>query len=74
MQVVPQKSAIREGNDMMFLLTDHPGLNKFWGHDDPNLKNVCAVIAEMVSSAPQIVEKNYDSKEKQNASLFFQVC
>ena len=44
---------------MMYLLTDHSGLNKFWGHDDPNFKLVCAVIEKMAGDAPLIVEQNY---------------
>lgn len=59
---------------MMFLLTDHSGLNKFWGHDDPNFKNVCGVIEEMVRSATRIVENNCNGKKNQNGSLFFRMC
>lgn len=44
---------------MMYLLTDHSGLNKFWGHDDPNFKNVCAVIEGLARDASLIVEQNY---------------
>ena len=43
---------------MMYLLTDHAGLNKFYGHDDPNFKSVCTVIEKMVEDAPLIAEKN----------------
>lgn len=64
MQIVHQKSAIREGSDMMFLLTDHSGLNKFWGHDDPNFKNVRDVIIDMVRIAPRNVENYCNSKRK----------
>ena len=44
---------------MMYLLTDHSGLNKFWGHDDPNFKSVCAVIEGLARDASLIVEHNY---------------
>ena len=45
---------------MMYLLTDHSGLNKFSGHDDPNFKSVCAVIEGMAKEAIPIVRRNYD--------------
>ncbi len=28
---------------MMYLLTDHSGLNKFSGDEDPNFQTVCAI-------------------------------
>ncbi len=47
---------------MMYLLTDHSGLNKFWGHDDPNFKIVCAVVEGMAEDARRIVEQNYHGR------------
>ena len=39
---------------MMFLNTDHSGLNKFSGYDDPNFKLVRSVIEKMVWEIPQM--------------------
>ncbi|KAI4212329.1 MAG: hypothetical protein LQ351_004899 [Letrouitia transgressa] len=65
MQVVNQQSAVREGMGMMYLLTDHSGLNKFSGHDDPNFRSVCAVIEVMAKDALRIVERNYNGMDDQ---------
>ena len=46
----------------MYLLTDHSGLNKFWGHDDPNFKAVCAVVEGMAENASRIVQQNYHGR------------
>ena len=58
---------------MIYLLTDHSGLNKFWGHDDPNFKIVCAVVEGMAKDAPRIVEQNYHGRDRQNGSLLLQM-
>ena len=50
-QVVEKRSAAREGSDMMYLDTDHSGLNKFSGEDDPNFRIVSSAIKKMVSEA-----------------------
>ena len=39
---------------MMYLNTDHSGLNKFTGDDDPNFKVVRSVIEKMVWEVPQM--------------------
>ncbi len=42
---------------MMYLDTDHSGLNKFSGVDDPNFKLVRSVIERMVqTSSPRLCE------------------
>lgn len=46
--MVEKHSAVREGNQMMYLDTDHSGLNKFFGENDPNFKIVSSVIEKMV--------------------------
>jgi len=53
---------VREGKDMMYLLTDHSGLNKFSGHEDPNFKSVYLVIVEMAKNASQTVRQNYEGR------------
>ena len=49
--VVDQRSAVQVGREMIYLLADHSGLNKFSGVDDPNFKLVREVIAGMVDKA-----------------------
>ncbi|MCJ1347810.1 hypothetical protein MMC31_006039 [Peltigera leucophlebia] len=66
-QIVEKHSAVREGSDMMYLGTDHSGLNNFSGEDDPNFKNfkmVCSVIEKLVreASLPELLgPPTYDS-------------
>jgi hypothetical protein len=47
---------------MMYLFTHHSGLNKFWGHDDPNFKAVYPVVVGMAKNAFQIVERNFEGR------------
>ena len=55
---------MREGKDMMYLLTDHSGLNKFSGHDDPNFKLVCPVIVGMAKNASETVKQNSEGRRE----------
>lgn len=59
-QVVEQRSAVREGNNMIYLFTDHSGLNKFSGDEDPNFRIVCAEVEKVAKEASSIVQRNYD--------------
>jgi hypothetical protein len=56
---------VREGKDMMYLLADHSGLNKFSGHDDPNFKLVWPVVVEMTKNASEIVRLNERQEVRQ---------
>lgn len=47
-QVVGSQSASMVGKRMMFLNTDHSGLNKFSGEDDPNFALLLPEIRRMV--------------------------
>lgn len=51
--IVDQRSAIQFGREMIFLVSDHSGLNKFSGFDDPNFKLVCNVIVRMATARKQ---------------------
>jgi hypothetical protein len=59
-QMVVQRSAVREGNSMIYLLTDHSGLNKFSGDEDPNFRSVCAKVEKLAKEASSIVQQNFD--------------
>lgn len=58
--MVEQRSAVREGNNMIYLLTDHSGLNKFSRDEDPNFRSVCAKVEKVAKEASSIVQRNYD--------------
>ena len=51
--IVDQRSAVQFGKEMMFLISDHSGLNKYSGVDDPNFKLVCDVIVRMATARTQ---------------------
>ena len=71
--MVKQRSAIQEGKDMMYLFTDHSGLNKFSGNDDPNFQNVRKVIEGMAMDASSTVRRNYDGISDDPQSLCYLV-
>jgi hypothetical protein len=50
-QVVDEKSAVIEQARSIGLNTDHSGLNKFRGKDDPNFVKVTRIISQMVNDA-----------------------
>ncbi len=58
---------------MIYLLTDHSGLNKFSGDEDPNFRSVCAKVEKLAKEASSIVQRNYDGRyEKHSNSLYIQ--
>jgi len=57
----------------MYLNTDHKGLNKFSGLDDPNFRHVSSIIQEMVGNARRVVKKNCESMKRGNCVKFAQV-
>ena len=54
---------------MMYLNADHSGLNKFSGHDDPDFRNVLAVIDEMAKDAEGIIKQNHVGKMRREVEL-----
>jgi hypothetical protein len=55
---------------MMFLSTDHSGLNKFSGADDPNFKLVLAEIDSIVNSIPKPLSNEYWKVPRRTNKLF----
>jgi hypothetical protein len=55
MQVVKAQSASLLGKRMIFLDTDHSGLNKFSGMHDGNFALLLPEIRRMADSGPSIV-------------------
>ena len=49
--IVDQRSAVQVGKVMVYLMTDHSGLNKFFGFDDPNFKLVRDAVVGMVKDS-----------------------
>lgn len=49
--IVDQRSSVQVGNAMEYLITDHSGLNKFSGVDDPNFKLVRNAVVGMVKDS-----------------------
>ncbi|MCJ1242271.1 hypothetical protein MMC14_010278, partial [Varicellaria rhodocarpa] len=60
-QFVDHQSASLHGRRMMYLTTDHSGLNKFGGVEDENFALVLPEIQNMIQRAPQKVEEQYRS-------------
>lgn len=58
-QVVSPQSATLIGKRSMFLHTDHTGLNKFSGMDDPNFVLLLPEIQRMVKGGPSVVADRY---------------
>ncbi|MCJ1426026.1 hypothetical protein MMC29_003928, partial [Sticta canariensis] len=68
--IVDQQSATLHGRRMMFLTTDHSGLNKFRGPKDPNFRLVGPEIERMIRTAPSEIEAHYSSHPLINEKLF----
>lgn len=51
--IVDQRSATQFGREMIYLISDHSGLNKYSGFDDPKFKLVCDVIVRMATARKQ---------------------
>ena len=49
--IVDQRSSVQVGKDKTYLITDHSGLNKFSGVDDPNFKLVRNAVVGMVKDS-----------------------
>ena len=49
--IVDQRSSVQVGKEMMYLIKDHSGLNKFSGVDDPNFKLVRDAVVGMVKGS-----------------------
>ena len=49
--IVDQRSSVQRGKDMMYLIKDHSGLNKFSGIEDPEFKLVRDVVVGMVKES-----------------------
>lgn len=62
MKVVTASSAALSGRRMIFLNTDHSGLNKFSGKTDENYALVLPEIQRMVDNGPSIVTSRHQSK------------
>lgn len=60
--MVSSQSASLVGKRMMFLNTDHSGLNKFSGKDDENFELVLPEIRRMVEDGPSIVAERHCTK------------
>ncbi|MCJ1239064.1 hypothetical protein MMC14_007057 [Varicellaria rhodocarpa] len=64
-QFVDHQSASLHGRRMMYLMTDHSGLNKFGGVEDKNFTLVLPEIQRMIQIAPQQVEERYRTRGNQ---------
>ena len=51
------------GKGIVYLDTDHSGLNKFTGHDDENFKHVNMGIQAIAKEASEIVRRRFEGKE-----------
>jgi len=61
-QVVSAQSASLHGKRMIFLDTDHSGLNKFSGRHDKNFALLLPEIHRMIKSGPSIVIDRHNRK------------
>jgi hypothetical protein len=61
MQVVTESSASLTGRRMIFLHTDHSGLNKFSGENDGNFTLLLPEIQRMVDNGLSIVTSRYQA-------------
>ncbi|KFY02433.1 hypothetical protein O988_02162 [Pseudogymnoascus sp. VKM F-3808] len=66
-RVVTASSATLSGRRMIFLNTDHSGLNKFTGKNDENYALVLPEIQRMVDNGPSIVASRHQSKKSEAA-------
>jgi hypothetical protein len=55
---------------MMFLNTDHSGLNKFSGEDDENFALLLPEIRRMVERGPMIVADRHRTKGMEYIGLY----
>ncbi|KFY76048.1 hypothetical protein V498_09778 [Pseudogymnoascus sp. VKM F-4517 (FW-2822)] len=62
-RVVTASSATLSGRRMIFLHTDHSGLNKFSGANDENYALVLPEIQRMVDNGPLMVTNRFKTKE-----------
>lgn len=62
MKVVTASSATLSGRRMIFLHTDHSGLNKFSGTNDENYALVLPEIQRMVNNGPSMVTNRFKTK------------
>lgn len=62
MKVVTVSSGTLSGRRMVFLNTDHSGLNKFSGENDENYAWLLPEIQRMVDNSPSIVANRHQSK------------
>ena len=56
-QAVSQRSAVSDMQGMLYLTTDHSGLNKFSSVEDSNFRRVRDVILEMSRDAQHVVDQ-----------------
>ncbi|KAM0798676.1 hypothetical protein BDR22DRAFT_891074 [Usnea florida] len=56
--IVDQRSAVQAGKAMVYLMTDHSGLNKFFGFNDPNFKLVRDAVVGMVQDSKREVPRS----------------
>ncbi|KFZ04937.1 hypothetical protein V501_08833 [Pseudogymnoascus sp. VKM F-4519 (FW-2642)] len=61
-RVVTASSATLSGRRMIFLHTDHSGLNKFSGRNDENYALVLPEIQRMVNNGPSMVTSRFKTK------------
>lgn len=62
MKVVTASSATLSGRRMIFLHTDHSGLNKFSGTNDENYALVLPELQRMVNNGPSMVANRFKPK------------
>ncbi|KAF1951354.1 hypothetical protein CC80DRAFT_210229 [Byssothecium circinans] len=62
-QFVSRQSATLVGQKMMYMDTDHSGLNKFSGADDRNFMLLLPELRSMVENSRSVVEERYRSKD-----------
>ncbi|KFY07138.1 hypothetical protein V492_07413, partial [Pseudogymnoascus sp. VKM F-4246] len=62
-RVVTASSATLSGRRMIFLNTDHSGLNKFSGKNDENFALLLPEIQRMIDDGPSIVARRHQPKE-----------
>lgn len=59
--IVDQRSSVQVGKAMVYLMTDHSGLNKFSGFDDSNFKLVRDATVGMVQDSKREVLRSQES-------------
>jgi hypothetical protein len=65
MQAVTAQAASLLGKRMVYLNTDHSGLNKFSGEHDENFTLLLPEIQRIVNSGPSIVISRHSRKGKE---------